>query len=126
MVLAADYPCLDVFWTMILFFFWLAWISVLVTIVFDLFRRHDTSGWVKALWLIVLIFLPFLGVLVYLIVNGDGMGKRNFERAQAAAELYTPASQGGAASEIAQAKSLLDSGAITQSEFDSLKAKALA
>jgi predicted PurR-regulated permease PerM len=126
MVLAADYPFLDVFWTMILFFFWVAWIAVLVTVVMDLFRRHDTSGWIKALWLICLIFLPFLGVLAYLIINGEGMGKRNVERAQRAAELYTPASNGGAANEIAQAKSLLDSGALTQAEFDQLKAKALA
>ena len=127
MVLAADYPFLDVFWTMILFFLWLAWICVLVTIVMDLFRRDDASGWVKALWLIVLIFLPFLGVLGYLIVNGGGMGKRNLDRAQATAERYAPAANGGgAASEIAKAKALLDSGAITQPEFDSLKAKALA
>ena len=82
MVLAADYPFLDVFWTMILFFFWVAWIAILVTIVMDLFRRHDASGWTKALWLVLLIFLPFLGVLAYLIANGDGMGKRNVERAQ--------------------------------------------
>jgi predicted PurR-regulated permease PerM len=126
MVLAADYPFLDVFWTMILFFFWVAWIAILVTIVMDLFRRHDASGWTKALWLLVLIFLPFLGVLAYLIANGDGMGKRNVERAQAAAERYTPVSDGGTAGEIAKAKSLLDSGALTQAEFDQLKAKALA
>jgi hypothetical protein len=126
MLVAADYPFLDVFWTMILFFFWLAWISVLVTIVMDLFRRDDASGWTKALWLILLIFLPFFGVLGYLIANGDGMGKRNLDRAQATAERYAPSSSSGAASEIAQAKSLLDSGTITQSEFDSLKAKALA
>jgi hypothetical protein len=126
MVLAADYPFLDVFWTMILFFFWVAWIAILVSVVMDLFRRHDASGWIKALWLVCLIFLPFLGVLAYLIVNGDGMGKRNVERAQAAAELYAPASNGGAAGEIAKAKALLDSGALTQAEFDQLKAKALA
>jgi hypothetical protein len=125
MLLAADYPFLDIFWTMILFFFWLAWISVLVTIISDLFRRDDASGWIKALWLIVLIFVPFLGVLGYLIANGDDMGKRNLERAQARAERYAPASNGGAVSEITKAKSLLDSGVITQSEFDSLKAKAL-
>jgi hypothetical protein len=126
MLLAADYPFLDVFWTMILFFFWVAWICILVTVISDLFRRHDASGWVKALWLVFLIFLPFLGVLGYLIANGDGMGKRHLERAQAAAERYAPAAtNGGAVSEITKAKSLLDSGAITQAEFDSLKAKAL-
>jgi hypothetical protein len=125
MLLAADYPFLDVLWTMILFFFWVAWICILVTIISDLFRRHDASGWTKALWLVVLIFVPFLGVLGYLIANGDDMGKRNLERAQATAERYAPATNGGAVSEITKAKALLDSGAITQSEFDSLKAKAL-
>jgi predicted PurR-regulated permease PerM len=125
MLLAADYPFLNVLWTMILFFFWVAWICILVTIISDLFRRHDASGWVKALWLVFLIFLPFLGVLVYLIANGDDMGKRNLERAQATAQRYAPSTNGGAAGEIAKAKALLDSGAITQSEFDSLKAKAL-
>jgi hypothetical protein len=126
MLLAADYPFLNVFWTMILFFFWVAWICILVTVISDLFRRHDASGWVKALWLVFLIFLPFLGVLGYLIANGDGMGKRHLERAQATAERYAPATNGGAVGEISKAKSLLDSGAITQAEFDSLKAKALA
>jgi uncharacterized membrane protein YcjF (UPF0283 family) len=132
MLLAADYPFLDVFWTMILFFFWVAWIWILVGIISDLFRRHDTSGWVKALWVVVLIFTPFLGVLIYMIVNGRGMAERSAERAQANREMIAqyaaPAtgSNGGAASEIEKAKSLLDSGAITQSEFDSLKAKALA
>jgi hypothetical protein len=125
MVLAADYPFLNIFWTMILFFFWLAWISVLFTIIGDLFRRHDASGWVKALWLVVLIFVPFLGVLGYLIANGDDMGERNRSRAQATAERLAPSSNGGAASEIGKAKSLLDSGAITETEFASLKAKAL-
>jgi predicted PurR-regulated permease PerM len=125
MLLAADYPFLNVLWTMILFFFWVAWICILVTIISDLFRRHDVSGWVKALWLVFLIFLPFLGVLVYLITSGDDMGKRNLERAQATAQRYAPSTNGGAAGEIAKAKALLDSGAITQSEFDSLKAKAL-
>jgi hypothetical protein len=132
MLLAADYPFLDVFWTMILFFFWVAWIWILVGIISDLFRRHDTSGWVKALWVVVLIFTPFLGVLIYMIVNGRGMAERSAERAQANREMIAqyaaPAggSNGGAASEIEKAKSLLDSGAITQPEFDSLKAKALA
>ena len=126
MLFAADYPFLNIFWTMILFFFWLAWISVLVTIIGDLFRRDDASGWIKALWIVVLIFVPFFGVLGYLIANGDDMGVRNLNRAQATAERFAPSSNGGAAGEIGKAKSLLDSGAITQTEFDALKAKALA
>ena len=126
MLLAADYPFLDIFWTMILFFFWLAWISVLFSIIGDLFRRHDASGWTKALWMIALIFLPFVGVLGYLIVNGSDMGERNVERARAQQAALSPSSNGGAAGEIARAKTLLDNHTITQTEFDSLKAKALA
>jgi type VI protein secretion system component VasK len=130
-MLAADYPFLNVFWTMILFFFWVAWIWVLVTIIGDLFRRHDTSGWTKALWTILLIALPFLGVLIYMIVNGQGMAERSAKqvednRKQFDGYVQSVASNGGPAAEIEKAKGLLDSGAITQSEFDSLKAKALA
>ncbi|MDA0158943.1 SHOCT domain-containing protein [Solirubrobacter ginsenosidimutans] len=131
MLLAADYPFLDVLWTMILFFFWVAWIWILVGIITDLFRRHDTSGWIKALWVIFLIFLPFLGVLVYLIANSKGMAERGAERAQANEEqlakyVQSVAATGGAAGEIEKAKALLDSGAINQTEFEALKAKALA
>jgi uncharacterized membrane protein YcjF (UPF0283 family) len=132
-LIAADYPFLDVFWTMILFFLWVAWIWVLVIIIMDLFRRHDTSGWVKALWIIVLIFLPFLGVLVYLIVNGSGINQRNLEQAQASQAQFkeyvqSVATESGAghASELAKAKELLDSGAINQAEYEQLKAKVLA
>ena len=131
MLFAADYPFLDVFWTMILFFFWVAWIWVLIGIITDVFRRHDTSGWVKAMWIILLIFLPFAGVLAYLIVNSKGMAERSAKHAQASQAQFNDyvqsvAAKGGAASEIEKAKGLLDSGAITQAEFDSLKAKALA
>ena len=133
MLFAADYPFLDVFWTMILFFFWVAWIWVLVIIIGDLFRRHDTSGFVKALWLIFLILIPFLGVLIYLIANSTGMSERAAAQAEANKAQFdnyvqSVATQQGAGSagEIEKAKALLDSGAITQAEFDSLKAKALA
>ena len=131
MLLAADYPFLNIFWTMILFFFWVAWIWVLVGIISDLFRRHDTSGWIKALWVIVLIFLPFLGVLAYMIVNGQGMAERGAKQAQTNQAQFddyvqSVAKTGGPAAEIEKAKGLLDSGAITQAEFDALKAKALA
>lgn len=131
MLFAADYPFLDIFWTMILFFFWVAWIWVLVGIISDVFRRHDASGWTKALWVIFLIFLPFLGVLAYMIVNGKGMSERSAQQAQASRAQFddyvqSVAQKTGPAHEIEKAKSLLDSGAITQAEFDSLKAKALA
>ena len=131
MLFAADYPFLDVFWTMILFFFWVAWIWILIGILSDLFRRHDTSGWIKALWVIFLVFLPFLGVLIYMIVNGRGMSERSLEDAKAkqarmAEYIQANSAGGGPAHEIEKAKALLDSGAITQEEFDSLKQKALA
>src|SRR3954451_2892446 len=132
MLIAADYPFLDILWTMILFFAWVAWIWILITIIGDLFRRHDTSGWIKAIWIIFLIVLPFIGVLGYLIVNSGGMAERNAKQAQANQEQLAQYVQtiaktpGGAATEIEKAKGLLDSGAITQAEFDSLKAKVLA
>jgi ABC-type multidrug transport system fused ATPase/permease subunit len=130
-LIAADYPFLDVFWTMIIFFCWVAWIWVLIVIISDLFRRHDTSGWVKALWVIFLIVLPFLGVLIYLIANGSGMSQRQADSVRASQEQFkdyvqSVAPSGGSASELARAKELLDSGAINQQEYDQLKAKVLA
>ena len=131
MLFAADYPFLNVFWTMILFFFWVAWIWVLIMVFTDLFRRHEVSGWIKALWIVVLIFMPFLGVLVYVLVNGHGMTERNVkqaqdQKAQFDAYVQTAAVKSSTAGEIEKAKALLDSGAITQAEFDALKAKVLA
>jgi len=132
-MLAADYPFLDILWTMILFFAWVAWIWILVMIIGDLFRRHDTSGWVKALWVVFLIVLPFIGVLVYLIANSKGMAERQAKHVQASQEQFAQYVQSvattdrpGVAGEIEKAKALLDSGAITQAEFDALKAKVLA
>jgi predicted PurR-regulated permease PerM len=83
MLIAADYPFMDVFWSMLVFFLWVAWLIILFRIVADVFRRHDTSGWVKAAWIVFVIFLPFLGVLVYLIANGGGMARRDVEQMQA-------------------------------------------
>jgi hypothetical protein len=131
MVIAADYPFLDILGTMLIFFAWVIWFWILIRVLVDVFRRHDLSGWGKAGWTILMVFLPFLGVFIYLIAHGQDMGKRDIEQAQAAqsqldAHIRSVAgSSNGAASEIANAKSLLDSGAITQAEFDSLKAKAL-
>jgi general stress protein CsbA len=132
MVIAADYPFLNILWTMIIFFAWVAWIWILIIILIDVFRRRDESGWVKALWVIFLIVLPFIGVLVYLIANHDGMAERSAQQAktqQSQMDDYVRSvagSGGGAAGEIERAKQLLDSGAITQQEFDQIKAKALA
>ena len=130
MFIAADYPFLDVLWTMLIFFAWIIWFWLLITVFADVFRRHDTSGFAKVLWIIFVIVLPFLGVFIYLIVNHDGMTQRSMneaqtQRAQMDDYVRTVASSGGAAGEIEKAKGLLDSGAITQAEFDALKAKAL-
>ena len=132
MVFAADYPFLNILASMILFFAWVIWIWMMITILGDVFRRRDMSGWGKAGWTVFLIVLPFLGALIYLISNHDGMVDRNVEQAQASRAEFddyvkTVATNGGGASaEIEKAKSLLDSGAINQAEFESIKAKALA
>jgi uncharacterized membrane protein YcjF (UPF0283 family) len=131
MVIAADYPFLDIFWTMIIFFAWVIWIWTAIAVFADVFRRHDISGWVKAAWVVFVIVLPFLGVLVYLIANGTEMAQRKQEDARAAQAqvddyVKSVAGSGGSAAEIEKAKGLLDSGAIDQREFDALKAKALA
>ena len=124
MLLAADYPFLDVLWTLIIFFAWVIWIWILISILTDVFRRHDISGWSKALWVIFLIILPFLGVLIYLIINGQGMADRNVKRFEEAAA--TAAATVGPSAQIAHAKELLDNGAINQEEYEALKRKALA
>jgi hypothetical protein len=129
MLIAADYPFIDVLWTMIVFFAWLAWIWIAITCFMDIFRRHDIGGWHKAIWVVFIIVLPFLGVLVYLIAQHDGLRDRNLKQAQdqqAAFDKYVKETAGGSAGEIAKAKELLDAGTITQEEFDAIKAKALA
>jgi phospholipase D-like protein/putative oligomerization/nucleic acid binding protein len=128
MLLAADYPFLDVLWTLIIFFAWLAWIWIAITCFIDIFRRHDIGGGHKALWVIFIILVPFLGVLVYLIAQHDGIRERSLAQAKAqqtAFDDYVRQTAGGPASEIAHAKELLDAGTISQEEFDSIKAKAL-
>lgn len=128
MLIAADYPFIDVLWTMIVFFAWIAWIWIAITCFMDIFRRHDIGGWHKAFWVVFIIVLPFLGVLVYLIAQHDGMRERSVKQAQeqqAAFDQYVREAAGGSSTEIAKAKELLDSGAIDQAEFDRLKQKAL-
>ena len=129
MLIAADYPFIDVLWSMIIFFFWVIWIWIVITVLIDVFRRHDIGGFTKALWVIFVVILPWLGVLIYLIVEHDGMRERTMKQAQAQKDQldqYVREASGGSADEIAKAKQLLDQGAITQEEFDALKAKALA
>lgn len=131
MLAATDYPLLNIFWSMLLLFIWIAWIWILFTIIVDLFRRDDIGGGAKAVWLIFLIVVPILGVLVYVLKEGDKLTERR------ATERYAPQQQldqdvgettssGGASAEIARAKQLLDSGAITAQEFEQIKHKALA
>jgi Phospholipase_D-nuclease N-terminal/Short C-terminal domain len=127
----ADYTFLDAFWSLLVFFLWVAWFILLFHIVADVFRRRDASGAKKTIWLLFILFVPFLGVFAYLIVNSDDMARRNVEQAAATQRdmdeyVRSVASEGGAAAEIERAKGLLDSGAITQQEFEAIKAKALA
>jgi len=129
LTLATDYPFLNILWTMIIFFAWVIFIWVAITVLIDVFRRHDVGGWTKAAWVILVIVLPFLGVLLYLLVNHDGMAQRSAKQAQAQKaqfDEYVRDTAGGSAGEIAKAKELLDSGAISQDEFDQIKRKALA
>ena len=131
MALVADYTFLDVFWSMLVFFVWVLWFILLFRVIIDIFSRHDIGGGGKVLWILFVILLPFLGVFVYLIAENDGMTKRTIEKAQAQQAqmddyIRSTAGGGGAAAEIDKAKQLLDSGAISQAEFDALKQKALA
>jgi Phospholipase_D-nuclease N-terminal/Short C-terminal domain len=131
MFFAADYPLLDIIWTMLVFFGWVIWFWLLITVFGDLFSRHDISGWGKAGWMVLVVVLPYLGVFIYLIAQGKQMAERRAQRSQAARADFdeyvkTVAAPGGAAAEIEKAKQLLDTGAITQQEFDAIKAKALA
>jgi hypothetical protein len=118
-------------WTMFVFFAWILFFWMLFGVFGDLFGRHDISGWAKAGWTLLVIILPFLGIFVYLISQGKSMGERAQQRAQAQQShmddyVRSVASSNSPTEEIAKGKELLDSGAITQGEFDQLKAKALA
>jgi heme/copper-type cytochrome/quinol oxidase subunit 2 len=127
---ASNYPFLNIFWTILIFFAWVVYIWIAVTVLVDVFRRRDSSGWAKAAWVIFVIVVPFVGVLAYLIFNHDGMAERSgkeAEASQAQVDEYVrkTAGTGGPASEIETAKKLLDAGDITQAEFDAIKAKAI-
>src|SRR5881396_4242720 len=122
MLIAADYPFLDVLWTMFVFFAWVIWFWLLITVFADIFRRHDIGGWSKAGWILLCIVLPFLGVLIYLGTQGKSMAERSAkvvkaDQAQVDDYIRTTAGSGGPAAEIAKAKELHDSGAITDAEY---------
>jgi hypothetical protein len=130
-MLAYDYPILGVFWTFLIFMLWVVWLIMLFKIFADIFRSHDLGGWGKALWSLFVIFLPFLGVLVYLIARGGSMAERDIADAQAqqaAFDAYvrqTAGSGGGTADELAKLADLRDRGVITPAEFDQQKAALL-
>ena len=131
MIAATSYPFLEVFWTMLIFFAFVIWIWILITVLIDIFRRHDTSGFAKVLWIIFIIVLPYLGVFVYLIVEHTGMTERAVKQQEAAQSqmdkyVQSVAAKTDPAEQIAKAKGLLDAGTITQAEFEQIKQKALA
>ncbi len=116
-------------WSLLVIFFMVCYFMMLFYVIVDIFRRHDASGGKKALWLIFILVAPLLGLLIYMITNGDSMGQRSVAEAQQSQQdfdAYVKSVSGGSAAEIEKAKGLLDSGTITQQEFDAIKAKALA
>ncbi len=130
-MVAADYPFLDVLWTMLIFFIWIAWFMILFRVLIDIFRRHDIGGGSKVLWIVLVILVPFLGVFIYIVTQSHHMAERDMKQAQASQAQFddyvkTVAGSGGPAAEIEKANALLSSGAITQAEFDEIKRKALA
>ena len=133
MILAASsssYPLLNLFWTMLEFFLWVVWIWLLIWVFIDIFRSHDLSGWAKALWVLFVVILPFLGVLVYLIARGTNMHERAERQAaqqdQARRAYIQQAAGTGTADQLAKLADLRDRGVISAEEFDREKAKVLA
>ena len=120
----------DVVWFIFISFAFVAYLMVLFSILSDLFRDRDTSGWVKAVWVVCLIFFPFITALVYLIARGKGMTERSMRsaehaKAQQDAYIRDVAAKSTPADQIAQARAMLDAGTITQTEYERLKEKAL-
>jgi Short C-terminal domain len=141
MLLAAssNYPVLDLFWTIIEFFLWVIWIWILIMIFIDIFRSHDLSGWAKALWFIFVLFIPLIGVLVYLIARGGSMHERQVHQAQRDADAFYASygrhaaagggdsgGDGNTADQLAKLADLRDRGVLTPEEFEKEKAKVLA
>jgi len=130
LITAASYPFLNVLWDILIIFAWILFIWIAITVFIDIIRRRDLSGWAKAAWLVLVVILPWIGVLIYLIGNHDGMAERSEKQTRAAQAQFDEyvrqaAGKAGPASEIETAKKLLDSGTITQAEFDAIKANAL-
>jgi hypothetical protein len=131
---SSSYPLLNLFWTMAEVFLWVMWICVLVMVFMDIFRSHDLSGWAKALWFLFVLFIPLIGVLVYLIARGTSMYERRAERSQQLDEAYrgsymqqpTPNGPATTADQLAKLADLRDRGVISPEEFEREKAKVLA
>jgi hypothetical protein len=131
MILATSYPFLEVFWTMLVFFAFVVWQWLLFTVLSDLFRRHDHSGFFKVLWIVFIILIPYFGVFVYVILEHNGMAERALKAQHAAQQqidsyVKSVAGHGDPAEQISKAKQLLDSGTINAAEFEQIKQKALA
>ncbi len=131
MIVGTSFPFLEVFWEMLIFFGFVIWIWLLFVVFGDIFRRHDTSGGMKVLWIVLIVVLPYFGVFIYLIAEQKGMAERSLAAKQQAEDQFSAyvkqtASASDPAEQIAKAKGLLDSGAISQAEFDSIKQRALA
>ena len=127
---SSSYPLLNIFWTMFEIFLWVIWIWLLIMVFFDIFRSHDLSGWAKALWVLFVVILPFLGVLVYLIARGGSMHERAQRQAaqqDEAMRAYVQEAAGtSTADQLAKLADLRDRGVISAEEFDREKAKVLA
>jgi predicted PurR-regulated permease PerM len=130
MIVGYDYPILGFFWSMLIIFLWVAWLMLLFHIIFDIFRNHEMSGVSKALWLIFVVILPFLGVLVYMIAHGSDMALRagqDAQQQQQAMDSYIRQTAGSTstADELSKLASLKNDGVITDAEFAAQKAKLL-
>ncbi len=126
-----SYPILGAFWTIFMIFLWVIWFWILITIIIDIFRSHDLSGWAKALWFVFILFLPLIGVLAYLIARGGKMHERGVRQAQRQEEqlrsyVQEAAGSQSAVDQLAKLADLRDRGVITAEEFDREKAKILA
>jgi Short C-terminal domain/Phospholipase_D-nuclease N-terminal len=129
-MLAYTYPLLSIFWTMLEFFFFVLWIWLLIYIFIDIFRSHDMGGFAKALWVLFVIILPFLGVLVYLIARGGSMHERAEKQAQQQQQQFDEyvkktAGSSNSADELAKLADLKAKGVLTDAEFEAQKAKIL-
>jgi hypothetical protein len=126
-----SYPLLGAFWTVFEIFLWIIWIWILIYVFIDIFRSHDLSGWAKALWFIFVLFIPLIGVLVYLIARGGEMQQRAQQQAQQQDQevrryIQQTANEGNSADQLTKLADLRDRGVITADEFDREKAKILA